>query len=126
MVVGVLGSMWRALAVFRWASLAWAVALILINSSNYEHPAGGYLVLAAMLMWTVFASIAYARAGPLPRLLLGLDLAIGMVALSVTWWVESGDRLAHGAPTLTWGWSAAPVLAWAIAGAPQLASLPGC
>jgi len=40
--------MWRALAVFRFAALSYAAALVVWRSGRYEHPAAGWAVLAGM------------------------------------------------------------------------------
>lgn len=109
--MGVEGSLWRAVAVFRWLSLPYAAALVLVNDENYRHPLAAWAVLAAMLTWTVVVTVWRSR--PHGAGLLGLDLALGAGLLLVTRFVETADRLTH-APTLTVTWSAAPVVAWAI------------
>lgn len=111
--MGVVGSLWRALAAFRWASLAWAAALIGQNQDNYAHPVAGWLVLAAMLVWTVAVGIAY-RSGARRNWVLGLDLAVCAGLLYATRFVDTHERIANGGPTLTVSWSAVAVVAWAI------------
>lgn len=98
---------------FRWAGLAWATALILQNRDNYEHPLGGLVVLGAMAVWTVAATVAY-RTGLRRTVVLAADLAMCAGLLYTTRFVETADRIASGAPTLTVGWSAVAVAAWAV------------
>jgi signal transduction histidine kinase len=111
--VGVIGSLWRVLATLRWASLAWAAALILQNRDNYARPLGGLVVLGAMLAWTVAATVAY-RTGLHRTVVLATDLAMCAGLLYATRFVETADRIASGAPTLTVSWSAVAVAAWAV------------
>ncbi|HEU0132520.1 MAG TPA: DUF5931 domain-containing protein [Mycobacteriales bacterium] len=105
------GSLWRAVAVFRWLSLPYALVLAFTNDSGYAHPLAAWLVLAAMLAWTVVVTTRR----PVTRVLLGADLALGALLLMATRYVETPERLVH-APTLTVTWSAGPVVAWAVAG----------
>lgn len=107
--MGVEGSLWRAVAVFRWLSLPYAAILVVANDANYRHPLGAWALLAAMTAWTVVVTVRR----PTGRLVLGADLLVATALLSATRWVETASRL-EDAPTLTVTWSAAPVLAWAI------------
>jgi signal transduction histidine kinase len=107
--VGVEGSLWRALAAFRWLSIPYAAVLVWANDANYAHPVAGWLVVVAMLGWT---AVVTARP-PRTRMLLGADLAIASLLLLATRLVETPDRVTT-APTLTVTWSAGPVVAWAI------------
>ncbi len=105
---------WRALAVFRAVSLLYAAVLYLRVFDDYRHPAGGWLVLAAMAVWTVVTIVAYRD----PRLrrwpLLTLDLLTAAAAVVVTRWLQEPDWVERGAQTLPVTWVAAPVIAWAI------------
>lgn len=101
------------LATLRWASLAWAAVLILQNRDNYAHPLGGLVVLAAMLAWTVAATLAY-RTAVHRTVILGADLAVCAGLLYTTRFIETPERIASGAPTLTVSWSAVAVAAWAV------------
>lgn len=103
-------SLWRALAVFRWLSIPYAAALVVANDANYAHPVGGWLVVAAMVAWTVVVTVR----PPRRKRLLGADLAVGALLVLATRWVEAAERIGT-APLLTVTWSAGPVLAWAIA-----------
>jgi signal transduction histidine kinase len=111
--VGVEGSLWRALAVFRWLSLAYAAGLVLAHHDDrYAHPRAGLAVLAGMAAWTVTATLLYARShGPV---LLVADMAVALAALLATYPVEGRALILRGEPNLTVSWAVAPVLAWAV------------
>lgn len=110
--MGVEGSLWRALAVFRWLSLAYAAGLIVAHhDERYAHPSAGLLVLAGMAVWTVAATLLYRRRS---AALLVLDMAVGLAALAATYPVEGYALVRHGEPNLTVSWVVAPVLAWAV------------
>jgi signal transduction histidine kinase len=112
--VGVETAVWRALAVFRLLGLVYAVALYSLRYDEYAHPVGGWLVLAAMVAWTVVTAMVYHRPSGRTRPLLVLDLAIAAAAVLATLFLDDPDRIASGAATLPAVWAAAPVLAWAI------------
>ncbi|HEU5109100.1 MAG TPA: DUF5931 domain-containing protein, partial [Micromonosporaceae bacterium] len=46
------GPLWRAIAVFRLAALAYVAVLVARNFSDYAHPVAGWLVFGAMAGWT--------------------------------------------------------------------------
>src|SRR5688572_23485267 len=48
------GPMRRALAVFRFAALAYATAVVAWRYDRYEHPAAGWVIVAGMVAWTAF------------------------------------------------------------------------
>jgi signal transduction histidine kinase len=108
--------LWRAVAVFRVASLGYAAALVVRNFPHYRHPLGGWFVLAVMAVWTGYA--VYAFAGPARRRwpLLTADLLVAAGCLLATAWVETSGRINAGKPTLPMAWVAATVLAWAVSG----------
>lgn len=110
------GPLWRAIAVYRVASLGYAFVLILQNFPHYRHPMAGWAVLAIMGVWTAYAVYAYAEPRRRRWPLLVADLTITAGCLLATGWVERPDRIATGVPTLTMTLVAAPVLAWAVTG----------
>ena len=114
--VGYQVPLWRAIAVYRLLSLAYAVVLTSQNFHHYAHPLGGWLVIGVMGAWTAVAASAYP---PAPRLrwpLLLADLMVTGGCLLSTVWVETSARLLSGVPPLTVTWVAGPVLAWAVSG----------
>jgi signal transduction histidine kinase len=103
---------WRAIAVFRAASVVYAAILLLRAGSAYAHPVAGWLVIAVMAGWTAAATAAYpVRAG---WRLLTLDLAVTAGCLLATPYVE-GPHVPPGTMPVTATWVAGPVLAWGVA-----------
>jgi signal transduction histidine kinase len=111
-------TLWRSIAVYRVASLIYAGVLIASHFTRYAHPLGGWLVLTVMTCWTGYTTYAYAAPRRRGRPLLVADLSVAVACLLATGWVESADRMMHGAPNLPGSWVAAPVLAWAVAEGP--------
>ncbi|GAA1826320.1 DUF5931 domain-containing protein [Luedemannella flava] len=107
--------LWRALAVFRVASLAYAVLLMGRNFRTYPHPMIGWTVLAVMTAWTVAAIALYAWPAHRRWPLLLADFAVTAGCLLASVWVIGQDPLAHGSDTVPMAWIAAPVLAWGLA-----------
>ncbi len=107
--------LWRALAVFRVASVGYAaLRLALIDRAEYSRPDWAWAVIAVMAAWTAGTTIAYARPGQRTRLLLGADLAVTVGLLLSTAALQYPDASAHGALPVTGTWMAGPVLACAI------------
>jgi hypothetical protein len=114
--VGLIDLLWRGIAVFRIAALAYAAALIGGGVGEYAHPVPGWLVFGVMAAWTAFAGWAYAVPGRRRWPLLAADLAAASAALAASYWVVGPAEMAAGAGTLPMAWVAAPVMAWAIRG----------
>lgn len=108
--------LWRALAVFRVAALAYAVLLVGANFRQYAHPAAGWVVIAVMAAWTGVTIYAYGRPGRHTAPLLAADLVVGLACLLVSPWVLGGGGQRTGIITIPVAWIAGPVVAWAIAG----------
>ena len=69
--------LWRALAVFRFASVGYAaLRLAFIDEGEYSRPDWAWAVIAVMAAWTAGTTIAYARPERRSRLLLCADLAV--------------------------------------------------
>nr|BFE35073.1 DUF5931 domain-containing protein [Actinomadura rugatobispora] len=109
-------ALWRAVAVYRGTSLAYAAALIAMNFGEYDHPLGGWTVLAVMALWTLYATYSFADPRRRGRPLLAADLAVALGCLLATTWVESAGNISSGRSTLPASWVAAAVLSWAVAG----------
>ena len=107
--------LWRALAVFRFASLAYAVLrLAVIDSAAYSRPGWAWAVLGVMTVWTIGTTIAYAQPDRRTRTLLGVDLAVTAGLLLSTAALQYPSALRQGVPPVTATWLAGPVLAWAV------------
>ncbi|MDT0531084.1 DUF5931 domain-containing protein [Micromonospora sp. DSM 115977] len=108
--------LWRAIAVFRVASLAYVCVVALRDADRYAHPfaAGGLVLL--MAAWTGVTAVSYAHPARRGWPLLLADLGVVVGIMLATPWVIGRTALAAGVPSLTVAWLAGPVLAWAVSG----------
>ncbi|MER7458541.1 DUF5931 domain-containing protein [Micromonospora sp. NPDC126480] len=108
--------LWRAIAVFRVASLAYVCVVAVRHADRYAHPLAAAGLVLAMAAWTAAAAIGYAHPARRgwPLLLADLGVVIGVVL--ATPWAVGREALAAGVPTLAVAWLAGPVLAWAVSG----------
>ncbi|MGK5443282.1 MacS family sensor histidine kinase [Micromonospora sp. URMC 105] len=113
---GLEGPLWRSIAVFRFASLAYVCLLVLRDADRYAHPLAAGTVLLGMLAWSGVTAAGYARPANRRWPLLLADLGVVLVVLAVSPWVVGRAALATGVPTLAVVWLAGPVLAWAVSG----------
>ncbi|HXJ27776.1 MAG TPA: DUF5931 domain-containing protein, partial [Streptosporangiaceae bacterium] len=124
--------LWRAIAVFRFASLGYAALLIaVIDRDAYLRPGWAWAVFAAMTAWTAVTTVAYAQPARRTPLLLSADLAVTAGLLLSTAALQYPLAMRHGAMPVTATWVAGPVLAWAVqygprAGAATALILSGC
>ena len=86
---------WRAMIVFRFATLAYAIGLTAHNNWRYPHRAAAWVVIGVMVVWTVLASLAYERARlrAWPMLLVDLAVTAGCVLATLP---IVGERPAGG------------------------------
>ena len=54
--------LWRSIAVFRFASLAYAAILLAIRPAYYAHWGWAWVVLAVMIAWTIGSTVALRHA----------------------------------------------------------------
>jgi signal transduction histidine kinase len=107
--------LWRALAVFRFASVGYAaLRLAVIDRADYSRPDWAWVVIAVMTAWTVVTTIAYSRPERRTRVLLGVDLAVTACLLLSTAALQYPQSPRHGVAPITATWLAGPVLAWAV------------
>jgi len=124
--------LWRAIAVFRFLSLGYAMALVgFVTTTDYSRLDWAWVALAAMTVWTVATTFGYAhRRGRTVRLLT-LDLLVTAGLLLSTLALQYPSELQRGVMPVTAIWVAGPVLAWAVrygraAGAVTALILSGC
>ncbi|WP_214103661.1 MacS family sensor histidine kinase [Acrocarpospora catenulata] len=110
--MGIEGPFWRAIAVFRIASVVYA-AVLLLRAGGYAHPVTGWIVIGVMAFWTGIATLAYAQPGVRGWPLLVLDLLTAVGCLLATPYVQ-GSLATPGTMPITATWVAAPVLAWGV------------
>jgi len=108
--------LWRAIAVFRFASMAYVVLMVALNVTDYARPLAAIPALVVLVGWTAAAAYLYARPAWLGWPLLGTDLAVTLVLLIASPFVIGRTAIADGAPSLAVAWEAGPVLAWAVSG----------
>ena len=123
--------LWRAIAVYRFASIGYAVLLAVINRADYSRPGWAWVVIAVMTAWTAATTVAYAHPERRTRLLLSADLAVTAGLLLSTAALQYPSAMRHGVMPVTAIWVAGPVLAWAVqygrrAGAIAALILSGC
>ncbi len=107
--------LWRAIAVFRFASLGYAVLrLAVIDRADYARADWAWAVIAVMLAWTIGTTFAYARPDRRSRLLLAADLVVTLGLLLSTAVLQHPQAMRHGVTPVTATWLAGPVLAWAV------------
>ncbi|WBB66600.1 DUF5931 domain-containing protein [Micromonospora sp. WMMD812] len=108
--------LWRALAVFRVASLAYVCVLAVRDADRYAHPLAAAGLVLAMVAWTGVTAFGYARPAWRAWPLLLADLGVVLAIMFATPWVIGREALHAGVPTLAVAWLAGPVLAWAVSG----------
>ncbi|HKT05824.1 MAG TPA: DUF5931 domain-containing protein, partial [Rugosimonospora sp.] len=108
--------LWRALAVFRLASLGYAVLLFALNFRTYAHPGPGWAVIGAMAIWSAVTISGYRRPRWRGWPLLGADLVVTAACLLPSAWILGAGAGRTGISTLPAPWIAGPVLSWAISG----------
>jgi signal transduction histidine kinase len=116
MTASLQGPLWRAIAVFRLAALAYVGVLVVRNWSEYAHPVFGWLVLGGMAAWTAVTWWAYARPHWRGWPLLAADMMVTAGLELTSPWVVGRSAIDDGVPTLAVAWLGGPVLTWAVAG----------
>ncbi len=108
--------LWRSIAAFRFASLAYAAILLGLRRDDYAHWYWAWVVLAGMTAWTGVTTFLYSSPARRSWLLLGADLAVTVAALLSTDLLQYPHFLRAGAMPVTATWLAGPALAWAVMG----------
>ena len=105
---------WRALALFRIASVSYAIVLAVHYTNRYPRPGWAWVIISVMVVWSGLATVGYERARLRAWSLLLVDLAVTAGCVLVAGWVLGEHALAAGIPSLTAIWLACPVLAVAV------------
>nr|WP_204033506.1 DUF5931 domain-containing protein [Micromonospora qiuiae] len=108
--------LWRAVAVYRVASLAYVCVVVARDAGRYAHPLVAGALVLLMAVWTAVTAIGYAVPARRGWPLLLADLAVVLAILLVTPVVMGRAALAADLPTLSVAWLGGPVLAWAVSG----------
>ncbi len=108
-------ALWRAIAVFRIASLGYAALLIgVINAGKYERPDWAWAAFAAMAAWTLVTTVGYAHRRRRTTVFLLLDLLVTTGLLLSTFGLQYPQWTRAGTVPVTATWVAGPVLVWAV------------
>ncbi len=124
--------LWRAIAVFRFASLGYAALLVgVINTGKYSRQDWAWAALALMTAWTIATTFAYARPERRTAPWLIADLVVTTGFMLSTMALQYPSAIRHGTTPVTATWVAGPVLAWAVrygrrAGAVAALIVSGC
>jgi signal transduction histidine kinase len=106
--------LWRAIAVYRFASLGYAALLTILNRADYSRLDWAWVVIAVMTAWTAATTVAYAHPERRTPVLLGADLVVTAGLLLSTFALQYPQAMRHGVMPVTGIWVAGPVLAWAV------------
>jgi signal transduction histidine kinase len=110
----VVTTLFRALAVVRFAVMGWAAYKIIERHADFEHPSGAWLALAVIVGWSGAMTLAYDEPRRRTWLLYGADLAVAVALVLATVLVETDDQRARHISHLPSFWVMAVVLAWAV------------
>lgn len=107
-------ALWRALAVYRIATVLYVVVAYAVLAEYYRHPAAGWLVVAGIAAWTGVAILLYRRPAGRSRPVLSLDLVLALLAVLVNPLIDQPLRIDAGEPTMALIWPSGALLAWSI------------
>lgn len=110
----VVTTLFRALAVVRFAVMGWAAYKIIERHADFAHPSGAWLALAVIVGWSGAMTFAYDEPRRRTWLLYGADLAVAVALVLATVLVETDDQRARHISHLPSFWVMAVVLAWAV------------
>jgi signal transduction histidine kinase len=110
----VVTTLFRALAVVRFAVMGWAAYKIIERREAFEHPVGAWLALAVIVGWSGAMTLAYDEPRRRTWLLYLADLGVTVALVLATVLVETDDQRARHISHLPSFWVMAAVLAWAV------------
>lgn len=106
--------LWRSIAAFRFASLAYAAILLGLRRDYYAHWGWAWVILTGMIAWTIFTTVLYSSPARRTHSLLAVDQAVTSLAVLSTALVQYPYFVHHGVMPVTATWLAGPALAWAV------------
>jgi signal transduction histidine kinase len=106
----VVAALWRAIDVLRPIALCWAAYVAYDRAGSMTRPWLAQTVLGVLAVWTA-AMVVY-RSRTLA--IVGSELALAVVAILATRWVDTPEVIAAGAKTVPGIWPAATVVAWSV------------
>ena len=108
------GALWRALAVYRIATVLYVVVAYAVLAQYYRHPIAGWLVVVGIAAWTGVAILLYRRPAGRTWPVLSLDLVLALLAVLVNPLIDQPLRIDAGEPTMALIWPSGALLAWSI------------
>ncbi|WP_018350768.1 MacS family sensor histidine kinase [Longispora albida] len=114
--MGLEAPLWRALAVFRFAALAYPPAILVLNRDRLSYPVVAWLTLAAMAAWSAWSSYLYSSPARRGWPQLAADLVATSAAIVFMAHASASVDPAYPVPVLPGPWIGSVVLAWAISG----------
>ena len=102
-------ALWRAVAVFRIASLVYALLSIASRLGGYADDRPAVVVAGVMVGWTTLMVVS-----PHPRWLLVCDTLVALACQQATLLALTQHQVDRGDPTLPVSWVAGSMLAWAV------------
>lgn len=115
--------LWRALAVFRMASLVQVFLLLAYNRDLYGHPVAASVAGFGLAAWSIYTIYGYGQPNRRGWPLLTADMAIVGLCLLASVPIVGHDALVNGVQTLPASAIAGPVVAWAIYGGRRLGAI---
>jgi signal transduction histidine kinase len=117
------GPLWRALAVFRMASLVQVFLLLAYNRDLYRHPVAAAVAGFALAAWSIYTIYGYGQPTRRGWPLLTADMTILGLCLLASVPIVGHVALVAGVQTLPASAIAGPVVAWAIYGGRRLGAI---
>ncbi|WP_377274371.1 MacS family sensor histidine kinase [Peterkaempfera sp. SMS 1(5)a] len=108
--------MWRAIAVFRIATLGYALIRYLTGYQHYAHPVGGWLYMGVLTVWTLATARSFLSAERCRWPLLAADAVVAVTGIVLTRAFDDPARVLAGEATMPTVWAAGTVLGFAAKG----------
>jgi len=106
----VVAALWRAIDVLRAIALGWAAWVSSTRVSTMDRPWLAWVVLGVLAAWTAAMFLHRSRTAAV----VGTELALAVVAVLATRWVDPPEVITAGARTVPGIWPAAAVVAWSV------------
>ncbi|MFJ6213907.1 MacS family sensor histidine kinase [Streptomyces sp. NPDC092296] len=117
--------LWRAIALFRLLTLAYALVRYLAAYQHYAHPAAGWLYMGLLTVWTLATARSFLAPERCGWPLLSADVAVAVTGIVLTRVLDDPQRVLAGEATLPTIWAAGAVLGFAAKGGWRTAALAG-
>ncbi|WP_055586466.1 MacS family sensor histidine kinase [Streptacidiphilus griseoplanus] len=108
--------LWRAIAVFRIATLGYALIRYLACYQHYAHPVAGWLYMGVLTVWTLATARSFLSAERCGWPLLSADTVVAVTGIVLTRVLDDPARVLAGEATLPTVWAAGTVLGFAAKG----------